>query len=773
MNTASPESPLSAGAEPAWVWIGDGKDDRNAYVLFRRELDAALGQDVVLRISAESRYRAYLNGQFIGEGPPSSLPHLMYYESHDLGPRLAPGRNCLAVIVHQVRRRGRGGLWAAITGLAGSQVDVIGPSWRCRRAPQWNPKMQILPLNAFDPNQESYDARKEPAGWMRAGFDDSSWAQAVAFADAPWSQPVPRDIPAQVERAALPAAIERVEECIWLENRPRPEDLSIALSQVGRPVTHALVQNAASLVGGEGPATVQCSTEHLKDPTFDGVYDPCIVLDFGRVIAAYVELDIEGVEGASVDIGIAERLVDGCFNNALEGSFAARYTMKAGRQTWRTAAWRGMRYVKLRVRECFQPLRIHAVRAIVTSYPFQDKGRFHSSDARLNGVFDICRYTIRLCSHESIMDTPWREQGQWMGDISAVISGGIYACFGDDRLVGKFLRQSSVARRPDGFLQKVTNMKESPGLRMIPDYTLWWMMAVWNHYLYTGQRRWIEQIFPVIHDVIQLYRPYVDDHGLMCDMPYWVFIDWANVDVRGECTAFNAIFIGAMETVATMADELGQADKAADLRSLAAGARANFVRRLYDPRRGVFADANVGGQLSQKVSEHANVAAIHFGLCDEALAAGIIRRLYEDKSVPATEATPFFTAVVLRALDAAGRMDLAVGVLRDRWGKRMVDRGATSCYEEWGQNGSWRSGTYAGFMRTHSHAWSAAPAEFLIRNLAGIRILSPGCRKVRVDPRQVDFDYELTYPTPLGAIDVACKGGKITVQADSRIEIVR
>jgi hypothetical protein len=446
--------------------------------------------------------------------------------------------------------------------------------------------------------------------------------------------------------------------------------------------------------------------------------------------------------------------------------------MKAGRQTWRTMTWRGFRYVKLRVRECPQALRLHAVRAIETTYPFEERGSFKSSDSRLNAVFEMCRNTLRLCSHEFIMDTPWREQAQWLGDISLVTSGGIRACFGDTVLVDKFMRQSAMARRPEGLIQNVTNREEAPGARNIPDYSFWWVMGVWNHYLYTGEERLIAQSFPTAMSIVDAVRPYINAHGLLCDIPLWVFIDWANADRRGESTALNAIFFGALHAAARMAEVMGRGAKAAELRRLAEGVRANFVSRFFDPHRGVFADANVGGQLSDMVSEHANVAAIHMGLCDGGFAAGIIRRIYEERSVTVTECTPFFSAVALRALDGVGRLDLALRVLLDRWGRRMVDRGFTSTTEEWGENGSWRDGPFKGFMRSHSHAWSAAPAEFLIANLAGIRILEPGCRRVEVDPRPVDFDYDLTYPTPLGGIRVSRQQGKTTVCGDKRIEIV-
>ncbi len=166
------------------------------------------------------------------------------------------------------------------------------------------------------------------------------------------------------------------------------------------------------------------------------------------------------------------------------------------------------------------------------------------------------------------------------------------------------------------------------------------------------------------------------------------------------------------------------------------------------------------------------MAAVLWGLLDGETTDAIIRRLYVEKSVPYTEAQPFFTSVVLRALDRAGRFDLAMGIVRERWGRRMADRGATSAYEEWTTNGSWRSGTFAPIMRTLSHAWSAFPAEFLIRYLGGIEIVEPGCGKVRVAPRDAGFDYALTYPTPKGPIVVRRRGGEAEVSVPDGVEVV-
>ncbi len=756
-----------------WVWLADAPPC--CYVLFRTDVRVAEPRGCRLRISADFRYRLYVNGRLTGDGPPPSVPHLQYFDTHWLEDVLAAGDNCIGVIarVHDMPPQRRGGLIAELLDAAGGVLAATGPDWRCIQAPGWSGNVQRVRSNLFEPCQEHFDARKMPSGWTQPGFASGQWAAAAVVENPPWSTPVPRDIPYMEQTPRRPGEVVRIDECTWLHNRSRAEDASIPLAQVGLPLRYARCENAAALCTADGGAVLQCSTEHLRDRDFDGVREPTVLLDFGRMLTGYVELDVEAPAGVTLDIGVAERLIDGQFNNTIECPFCFRYTTTAGRQIWRSFAWRGFRYVKLRLHEAYEPVRLHAVRAIQTRYPFKELGVFESGDEVLNGVFDICRHTLRLCCHESIMDTPWREQAQWLGDVAAVSLGGIYACFGDPALPAKFLRQSGAMQNSDGIISNITNSPPWPNARDIPDYSLWWVMAVWNHYLYTGQREWIERSYSVVRGVIAAFLRHRDETGLVSDMPGWVFIDWAHTEKRGQCTALNAILHGALEAAGKMAQVLDDGGGLEEFAVAAGAIRRSVEARLFDSRRGVFADANVAGQLSPMVSEHANFAAILFDLCGPRTAAGIVDHLLVRRDVEATEAAPFFTMVVLQALDKVGRFDLALRVIRDRWGRRMLARGSGSCHEEWGQNGSWRSGTYQGFMRTLSHAWSAHPAEFLIRNLMGLEIVEPGCRVLRVAPKVLPEGYRAVFPTPHGPVTAECCDGKVTVSSPASVEAVR
>jgi alpha-L-rhamnosidase len=770
-----------------WVWA-DRADGKNVRVQFRADWQQPDGVGAVLHISADSRYRVWVNGAPIGDGPVPSPPYFTFYDSIDITEHVRPGTNHIAVVVHQVGlgRAAQGGLIAEITDPADERVlCATDGSWRCQPADAWATNTLCFGMNKLGPFQEFCDLRRLPDAWRTA--DASGWPNARVHSGRhsgaggqvmPWCRMLPRTIARLTETPVAPAAVHTAEECIDLANRTRASDLTISLSQVGRPVDWATLANAEALCeGGAGGATLACSTKHL-DGVADGRYDPAITLDFGRVLTGYVELDVDcPTDGAQIEIGYAERLVDDRFNNSIENLFADRVTLGEGRAVFRPTLWRSFRYIRLRLKYCEAPLTLRRADAIEVTYPFEKRGSFACDDPRLVDIHRICATTVDLCSIESLMDTPSREQAQWLGDVAAVTVPAIVDAYGDAELPGKFFRQAAAGAQPSGYISNITNVEAGGWQNDIPDYSLWWVIALWHYYLHFGDTRYLHECYPALQRIMEAHLRHRDPAGLIDSPPGWVFIDWAPVDTRGVCAPCNAIFAGACDAAAHIATFKGDTWSADRWTDAAKRVRAAFTDRFVDLDRGDVVDAVVAGERSTKRSEHAAAAAVRFGCVDEALADRILDTVFAPgKSYPApdkgyTEAQPFFMVVVLEALRRHGRTARAVELIRERWG-RMLDRGQTSCSEEWYTNGSWRDGHFHGFQRTHSHAWSACPASFLIKGLAGIEIIEPGCRAIRVNPHADGPPYAIAWPTPHGEVRVQWDGAAATVAAPAGVRVI-
>lgn len=86
-----------------WIWT-PGFDDAAAkgqFVLFRRNFELAQVpiSEVILHVSADTRYRLYLNGESIGFGPAKSYLSRWYYDTFNIARHLKEGTNVLAAEV--------------------------------------------------------------------------------------------------------------------------------------------------------------------------------------------------------------------------------------------------------------------------------------------------------------------------------------------------------------------------------------------------------------------------------------------------------------------------------------------------------------------------------------------------------------------------------------------------------------------------------------------------------------------------------------------------
>ncbi len=782
-----PETFYDFGKSRQWQakWISPPDCEQKAVrFLFRKELWISSADKTKIFISAGKSYELYINGTYVHTGVPPSQPHWKYYDDIDLSRYLINGKNCIGVIVSAIGEPC--GLLIELEKPDGIIIAQTDNSWRVCSQNGWC----IVPNYNVESNlrQEIFDARKHPQGWFDPGFDDSNWPETVVRENStrnsnstPWYRLLPRDIPLLCENEFFPVKVVALEEGQEVLSRGRTETLSVRLSAAGRPIQFSNADKVQSLCSSKPEAEFCCSTEHLKNRSFDGIWCPSVVLDFGKVLTGVIEIELNGLAGAIMELGYVERLLNGHFNNALEVPYADQYILRDGKQVFRCAIWKSFRYVKLRFLQCFQPLTITNIRAIQASCLHEPVGFFKSGDEKLNKIFDISLNTIKLCSRDYFMDSPWREKCQWSGDVSAVILGSVYACFGDTSMPGKFLRQAAVNQCPHGLLNNLSNFFVEPDSekknnlnRSIPDYSLWWLIALWEHYMYSGQEAYLNECYPVVTQIILWHFNFLDETGFICGLPGWIFIDHVFNCKAEELAVYNAIFYGALgsaEKIAKYKNDEWMQKKIGILRQ---AIKNNYHDRYYNKRKGVYIDGYDQEKQVDSVSEHTNMAAIFFGLCPEDIARDIVHKFYTSKSLEFLEAEPFFTAVVIKAIAACGCMNIAIEIIQERWGKRMVDAGMTSTTEEWNATGSWRgdNNSYIGIYRSLSHAWSACPAEFLIKALAGIEIIEAGCKKVRVKPTVTLFDYKVVYPTPSGNIQVLCCSGKTSVSVVGTMQIV-
>ena len=745
-------------------------EEANRYVYFRLTIQVSgTVTSAKCLASADGRYQLYVNGVLAGRGPGRCSPLRQSLDDYDLAGYLKPGRNVIAVLAHAYGRHtawyelpgwehgrafGCGGFFLqgeAISESGPVRLDT-GPDWRCLESAAWR---RDVPSNSLG-YMEHYDARLALSGWTDTTYDDRQWpaAQVLRMPGrnfsgdiVPFGALVPRQIPPMREALSAPARVIAVHEVVEMLADDLAEQIS---SERLRPLT-------------------RCTAS--QEPTTIRTEDGCavvIVYDFGEILAGYIHLELDGPAGAIVDFVHGEQLLaDGRVRifggiDGFDAVPAHRYVLREGAQSWERFEWSGLRYLQLTIRRCPRLLRVNKVALRETGYPVEPIGQFECSDPLLNRIWQAGATTLRRCMHDGYVDCPSREQRQWMdGYVSARIN---YVAFGDAPLAAQMLRQVEQSQRPDGL-----TMMAAPGdfarlgFANIPDFCLYWIMMIDDVVLYTGDRGIARELFPSVVRALRWFERHLDHEDLLADLPHWVFVDWAELDKRGQVTAVNAHFVAALRAAARLADVSQYPHESTHFDALAERISAAVNTLLWDPARQLYVDARQHGVRGQRTSQQANAAVIAYGVAPlERWQPMLDSMLDEDRLVltrcserdRATQvfdeernialAQPFFMHFVHRALRMAGQQDRVVDNIRKHW-VHLLAHGETTLRETWQ-----RAPT-----TSLCHAWSGTPTFDLSTDVLGVTPLAPGFDRMRIAPAVADLGWARgRYPTPHGPVEI-------------------
>ncbi len=738
-----------------WVWFDAGRQE-NIFARARRSFQLQrVPPSAQLRITCSGLYRLWINGTYAGRGPVRSIPHKKRYDVLDVSALLRTGSNALAVQVIHFRYRtalchgGPGGLWCQLDS-EGLHVET-DEQWRFALDSCYNPN-----TNRRNGNYgivEEYDARREEP-WREVDFDDSSWGPGQIIRDgrsgvlgprvSPWTDLVPRGVPQCAEDDVLPSRIARVAEVPALESNG--EELAwFLMQQVPGEPQHTAVQNVQSLTGAcDGPAVIRQPSPLDRDEPHQ--YCATIILDLGRELSGFGWIDVEGNEGAIVDIVFGECIEGGRVPPVRQGvQYGDRYILRQGRQRHEVYDWKGFRYMQLIFRELTEPLKLHAAGANYYRHPMQPAGAFECSDERMARIWQVGAYTQQLCTVDALMDTPWREQQQWLGDgrVQLLV---LQNAFGERAIARKFVEQFAEAQDADGMIPCVSGR---PGYYIV-DYALWWVQAVLDVVRFDRDAEFAARFCPNVARLLDWFEPFENEDGLLQNVPGWIFIDWANIGKEGICAPLNATYYIALAAAAELAHLGGFERWAEDCRRRAERVANAFHEEFWHDARRLYVDNVVAGEPTAMFSQHTQAIAVVAGLARGEL-GDLMRRAVEDDNLVRTE--PYFSFYLLEALGRVGLAAKGAEFVRERWGA-MLEAGATSFFEEWQTSGTFRQGRWVARPRSHCHAWSAAPTAWLSRYVLGVRADTVG-GPVCIEPQPCGLAWARgTVPTRLGPVGV-------------------
>jgi hypothetical protein len=742
---------------PAASWIAPPGIPGDSFVVFhaRRTLDLPARPDhFVLHVSADNRYRLYVNGIAVASGPQRSDVAHWRYETVDVASQLHAGRNLLAAVIWNwgaarpvAQHSHRTGFLLQGDGAREAALVNTGPGWRLLVDSAYAPivitNATVAGYYAAAPGEE-LTAQRYPWGWEREDYDDSRWA-AVSAA------PARRGAAAPLAAFDVPPASAAVGQ-VSLRDVPHPgtgEMLGWQLTPRSIPPMEETPQRLTAVRRAAGVPADDRFLRGAGDLVIPPRTSASLLLDQGHTTNAYPVLMTSGGEGSTITLTYAEALVDASGQkgnrNDVEGRTirGIRDVIHAdgrGHRIFQPLYWRSFRYVQLDVETGDAPLVVHDLHDVFTGYPFQERARFASDLTWLGDVWRMDWNGARIGAFETYMDTPYYEQLQYIGDtrVQALIS--LYVS-GDDRLVRQAIEQFDASRIPEGL---TTSRYPSALPQIIPPFSLIYVAMVHDYHMHRDDPDFVRRRLAGIRGVLDWYAAHVDSTGMLGPMPYWNYVDWAREwrggvpagALDGHSTTITLLYAYALERAAAIETDVGVPGLGAAYRARAHAARAATRARAWDPRRGLFRDAPGIDAYSQQT----NVLAVLAGAVPPAEQRALMERVLADTTL--TRATYYFSFYVLEALREAGLGDRYIEQLAP-W-RGMLALGLTSTPET------------PEPTRSDSHAWAAHPNYGLLATVLGVRPATAGFRTVRIAPTLGPLRRaEGRVPHPRGDIDIS------------------
>ena len=805
-----------AGQFKAMRGGGQRSEKPNRWFLFRRIVDLdSQALSAQMSITVDGRYIAYVNGTQVGRGPVRCSPLFQRYDTWSIAPNLHEGRNIISVLIHTYGvdtafYEGVKGLWRPVFGEGGLWVEgeiktstdsvclASDANWRCLQTQAW--EQTTLRMNDGLGFIESFNSQDFPHDWHEAEFNDAAWDKAQILISGgggpegyfgglqvtPFPTLVPRGIP------PMRYGLEVARRIVWIKGQVR--DASLPLERaLYEEVQIDLASNAVSrqsdLLLAEGGHTI-ISTAGSDDVT--------ILLDFGRILTGRPRICLNAKGGEIIEIACSEHLPGewetGGPNPAAPltrmpllglDAHICRYVARAGEQVFERFEWCAIKWMQIVVRNAPQGIEISGLSVATENYPVERRGSFTSSDAFLNQLWAAGAYTLEMCMHDAWEDCPSREQRQWLGDatVENLVS---WAAFGPCAvpLNAKFLRQVAESQRPDGLTQMFAPGDHHTDQLLIPDWTLQWILNAADHYQHSGDLETIEDILPAIQKALAWFERLLAPNGLLPNMPYWHFMDWAGVGRHGYAATLNAQLVGTWRAAARLCDACDMPRAAKRYRNFAHKAQDALHLLHWDEGRGVYVDVvdPVSDQQEARVSQHGNAAIALWAEMPDDRAKSALARITDPLRLTFTAAPPianagevldleegvvlantFYSHFVYEALAQRGQFISAIELMRARFGP-MLARGATTLWES--------------FEPTASlcHAFSASPTWQLSRRILGVFPLTPGYETIGVAPDLAGLDHASgVFPTLAGDVHVELKregeGFIATVQGPAGVHL--
>ena len=585
----------------------------NKTYFFKKSFALDAVSDAVIEISAQARYKLFVNGKFVACGPCKGSREKTFFDTVKLDSYLNVGENEIFVEVLQLAPTDMEGKMSPIEGVLRLGAMILTAELRC---------------GGF--------VMQTDASWLCARVDGIEHINA---------------------RSCYSAATREKHDSVAVNSLDFVNAKVFAGVSNGE-ADHYWWGSTNKCFLFERPIPMLDFQDKTNIISFDGTYfeSPYLTFGFPRFkISGKGKIDLVYFECFDSDkgktnsdrtdrsLGICREMID---TVTVDGEYVFE-------PFW----FRCFRFIKI---ETEGDVSICVDKFTEVNYPMFPRTDYDFGRSDDNALWEISVRTLQRCMHESYEDCPFYEQLQYAMDTSLQMLYN-YQLTDDDLLARKAMNDFAQAQLADGLMPSRT---PSVGDQHIPTFQFYFIFMVYAHYIRFGDKALVRQHLRAMDGVIEWFRRHLTEQGLVGQSKYWNFVDWAKpwsyvenkndggvpVDLDGgEIGIYNPMMAYFLQCAAKLNAVCGRTDVAREYLEIADMLSENVNKYFWNEEKGLYADDLVHSRFSQ----HMQTWCVLSGTAKKKRA----RAIMENSLNLAAKSTYAFAYFYFRALESVGMYD--------------------------------------------------------------------------------------------------------------------
>lgn len=551
------------------IWAVGRKTEKNCELAFRTVVSSGATS---LRMAASTIYRLFVNGKFIAAGPARTSHGFYCVDEHDLSKWLTKEKNVVVI---------------EVVGYNVNSFDTLNqPSFLTAEFVKDNKVIAYtgdLSIQAFELKQRVQRVQR--------------YSYQRAFAEAYCLKAKRKEFYIEAENEMKPVPCDIQDEKRYIKRNvrmPQYEELQVSeLLETGRvnfdyvreePVTDRSYEKIGACLQGFKPEDLEeqlseegQNMEFLPSDNKQQTSFPLVLCNgyglysFPYNATGFLRVQIKCSEHCVLYVLFDEILAEGKVDFLrLTSCNCFKYRLDSGTHQILTFAPYTMKYVQLVIKGSAT---IQSMDMVEYKHPPVAYEVNLPEDGELRLIYNAALETYLANAVDVFTDCPSRERAGWLCDsyflarVEHVLTGESVL---ERAFLENFLRVDDFGHLPKGMLPMCYPADHYNG-NFIPNWAMWFVLELEEYFERSGDRTLIDMARTRIYELLDYFRIYENEFGLLAGLKGWIFVEWsrANDDdvVQRVNYPTNMIYMKMLQIVSRLYGDNELEEKAKQLRS--------------------------------------------------------------------------------------------------------------------------------------------------------------------------------------------------------------